>query len=88
MMNEPNVPHAASSEPMSPADLEALLLHVETCCNRAAGIVNAAARAVAGDELTLQDDDVPTVFTIALEHVADELEALSDRALRARTGGS
>jgi len=73
---------------MSPADLEALLLHVETCCNRAAGIVNAAARAVAGDELTLQDDDVPTVFTIALEHVADELEALSDRALRARTGGS
>jgi hypothetical protein len=41
-----------------PAELTDLLGQVETCCNRAAGIVNAAARAVAGDELTLNDDYV------------------------------
>jgi hypothetical protein len=45
MMSDPNVPQP----PLTPAELEAPLIHVETCCNRAAGIVNAAARAVAGD---------------------------------------
>lgn len=68
-----------------PVELGDLLSQVETCCNRAAGIVNAAARAVAGDELTLDDDDVPSVFAIALHHTAEELETLGDRALRART---
>jgi hypothetical protein len=67
-----------------PAELADLLGQVETCCNRAAGIVNAAARAVAGDELTLNDDYVPSVFAIALQRTAGELETLGDRALRAR----
>ena len=57
-----------------------------TCCNRAAGIVNAAARAVAGDELTLNDDYVPSVFAIALQQTAGELETLGDRALRPDNG--
>ena len=76
-----------TSPPASvPAELADLFGQVETCCNRAAGIVNAAARAVAGDELTLDDDDVPSVFAIALQHTAEELETLGDLALRARTG--
>ena len=46
---------ALTSRPAGvPAELADLLGQVETCCNRAAGIVNAAARAVAGDELTPQ----------------------------------
>jgi hypothetical protein len=68
-----------------PAELADLLGQVETYCNRAAGIVNAAARAVAGDELTLNDDYVPSVFAIALQRTAGELETLGDLALRART---
>ena len=69
-----------------PAELADLFGQVEMCCNRAAGIVNAAARAVAGDELTLDDDYVPSVFAIALQQTAEELETLGDLALRARTG--
>ena len=68
--------------------LEALLVAVESGCNRAAGIVSATARVIAGDELGLQDEEVPAVYAAALEHVAAELAALADRALRARTGGS
>ena len=76
------------STPAVPDALAELLHRVETCCGRAAGVVNAAARLVAGDELGLQHEDVPTVYTIALEHVAGDPEGLADRALRARTGGA
>jgi len=68
-----------------PTDLADLLHAVEDGCNRAAGIVNATARVVAGDELGLHHDDVPSVYAAALEQLASDLEALSDRALRART---
>jgi hypothetical protein len=78
----PNVP-----TPAVPADLADLLHHVEVHCNHAAGIVSATARVVAGDELGLQHNDVPSVYAAALEHVAGELEALGDRALKARTAG-
>ena len=83
--------HRKSPTPTSPpagipTEVADLLGQVETCCNRAAGIVNAAARAVAGDELTLDDEYVPSVFAIALQQTAEELETLGDRALRARTG--
>lgn len=88
MMSAANVPHDTPPEPMPPADAEALLLHVETCCNRAAGIVSAASRLVAGEALGLHDDEMPTLCTVALEHAAGELEALSERVLRARTGGA
>jgi hypothetical protein len=64
-----------------------LLISVEAVCARAAGIVNAAARVVAGDELTLQDEDLPTLLAIALQQTAGELEGLSDLALKARTAG-
>ena len=77
-----NVPAPAVS-----AELADLLHHVEDRCNHAAGIVSATARVVAGDELGLHHDDVPSVYAAALEHVADELEALGDRALRTRTAG-
>jgi hypothetical protein len=80
----PSIPNP--TRPAVPADLGDLLDAVESRCNHAAGIVNVTARAIAGDELTLQDEDVPTVFAAALERVAGELEALGDRALRARTG--
>ena len=81
----PPKPATANATPVVPADLADLLDAVEDRCNRAAGIVNATARVVAGDELGLQDDDVPAVYAAALECVAVELEALSDRALKART---
>lgn len=80
-MSDPNVPHP----PVTPEELDALLVAVEDKCNHAAGIVSATARAVAGDELGLQDENVPGVYSAALERVAAELEALSDRALQART---
>ena len=47
--------------------------------------MSATARAVAGEELGFQDEDVPAVYAAALEHVAAELAALAGRALRART---
>ena len=75
-----NVPAPAVS-----SELAELLHTVEDRCNHAAGIVSATARVVAGDELGLHHDDVPSVYAAALAHVADELEALGDRALRART---
>ena len=81
----PPKPAAANATPGVPADLADLLNAVEDRCNHAAGIVNATARVVAGDELGLQDDDVPGVYVAALEHVAAELEGLADRALKART---
>ena len=71
-----------------PETIEEILIAVEDRCNRAAGIVNATARVVAGDKLGLRDEDVPAVYAAALEHVAAELAALADRALRARTGGT
>ena len=75
---------AKAPTPVASDELEQLLHAVEDRCNHAAGILNAAARAVAGNELTLRDDDMPTVFAVALEHAAGQLEALSDRALHAR----
>ena len=75
---------AKAPAPVAPDELEQLLYAVEDRCSHAAGILNAAARAVAGDELTLHDDDMPTVFAVALEHAAGQLEALSDRALHVR----
>lgn len=73
---------------LTPDELGALLVHVENACGRAAGIVNAAARLVAGEALGLHDNEMPALCTVALEHAADELEALSDRALKARTGAA
>ena len=67
--------------------LEELLFTVEDRCNRAVAVLNATARAVEGEELGLRHDDVPCVFGAALERIAEELETLSDRALRARTAG-
>ena len=75
----------ALSRPAPEKALEELLFTVEDCCSRAAGIVSATARVVAGDELGLRHDNVPGVYAAALEHVANDLEALSDRALKART---
>ena len=80
----PKTATAKADAPTAPDELAQLLHAVEDRCNHAAGILNAAARAVAGDELTLHDDDMPTVFAVALEHAAGQLEALSDRALHAR----
>ena len=80
----PKTATAKAAAPIAPDELAQLLHAVEDRCNHAAGILNAAARAVAGDELTLHDDDMPTVFAVALEHAAGQLEALSDRALHAR----
>ena len=55
-------------------------------CNRAVAIVNATARAVGGDTLDLyRDDDLQSLLGASLERIAEELTALSDRALRART---
>ena len=72
----------------APETVEEILIAVEAACGRAAGIVSATARVVAGEELGLQDDEVHTVYIIALEHVAAELTTLADRALKARTGGA
>ena len=71
--------------PVPPDELEQLLASVEDCCNHAAGIVSATARVIAGDELGLRHDNVPGVYAAALEHVTNDLEVLSDRALKART---
>ena len=81
----PAAPTTKVPAPVVPAPLDDLLHAVEDRCNHAAGIVSATARVAAGDELGLHHDDVPSVYTAALEHVASELEALGDRALRART---
>ena len=70
--------------PIPDADL---LVTVETVCARAGDVMRGAARVVTGDTLGLADEAGPAVFGAALEHVAGELEALGDRALRARTGG-
>lgn len=79
-----NVPTPAVS-----GELEPLLIAVESRCAHAAGIVNAAARVIAGDELGLKHEDVPSVYEAALGAVVGELEELSDRAgkLRVRTAG-
>ncbi len=72
-----------------PETIEALLVAVESTVGRASDVIHATARAVAGDQLELyHDEDVQTVLAAALEHVAAELAALADRALRARTGGA
>lgn len=83
----PKAPTTNVPTPGIPADLADLLHTVEVRCNHAAGIVSATARVVAGDELGLQHNDVPSVYAAALEHVAGELEALGERALKARTSG-
>ena len=70
--------------PIPDADL---LGTVETVCARAGDVMRGAARVVTGSTLGLADEAGPAVFGAALEHVAGELEALGDRALRARTGG-
>ena len=86
MMSESSVHDNA---PLTPDELTDLLTRLESGCGRAADVLHAAARAVAGDRLELyHDDDVQCVFTVALEAAAGELTALSERALRARTGAS
>ena len=61
---------------------------VESGCGRAADVIHATARAVAGDRLELyHDEDVQCALGAALLYVAGELAALADRALKARTGG-
>lgn len=69
-----------------PETVEEILIAVESGCNRAADVVHATARAVAGDRLELyHDEDVQTALAVALQAVAAELAALAGRALRART---
>jgi hypothetical protein len=80
-------PTTKGSAPPPPDALEELLFTVEDRCNRAVAVLNATARAVEGEELGLHHDDVPCVFGAALERIAEELETLSDRALKARTAG-
>ena len=77
-----------TTEPIRPdgIDLDDLLAAVESVANRAADVVHATARAVAGDRLELyHDEDVQTALAVALQAVAAELAALAGRALRART---
>jgi len=46
-------------------------------------------KAISGDALNLHEDEgVQGVFIAALERVGEELAALSDRALKARTAGA
>jgi hypothetical protein len=79
---------AKVSEPITPEELRKLLHTVEDRCNRAVAVINATARAVEGDELGLYDDeDVQRLLGASLEHIAEELTTVSDRALRARTAG-
>ena len=69
--------------------LEDVLVAFESTANRAADVVRAAARAVAGDRLELyHDEDVQTALAVALQAVAAELATLSSRALKRRTGGT
>ena len=81
-------PTTNAPTPAVRADPAELLTAVESKCNRAAAIATVTARALSGDELGLQHDDVPSLYAAALANVAGELEGLSDRALRARTGGA
>ena len=74
--------------PLTPDELTDLLIRVEDMCGRAADVLRAAGRAVIGEDLDPHADDVQTVLYAACEHVADAVEALGDRALRARTGGA
>ena len=72
----------------APETVEEILIATESVANRAAGIVGATARVMAGEELGLEDEDVRAVYAAALERVAAEMAALADRALRVRTGQS
>ena len=71
-----------------PADLADLLHTVEDRCNRAVQVINVTERAIVGDELNMYDqEDVRVMLGAGLERLAEELTALSNRALRARTAG-
>lgn len=77
----------APPRPVLDRSLEELLIAVENCCNRAVSILNATGHAIAGEQVALGDEDVSTVFGAALERIAEQLDSLSARALRARTTG-
>lgn len=62
--------------------LEALLVEFESTSARAAEVCRAAARVIAEGP---EDEDESTVYLLALEAVARELEAVSARALSVRT---
>ena len=79
----------APQPPPTPENaLDELLFAVEDRCNRAVAVLHVAARAVEGDDVGLDDESVPSVFGAALEHIAEELTALSNRALAARVARS
>lgn len=81
----PKAPTTKASAPLTPDALEDLLVTVEDRCNRAIDIINATARAVGGDALDLyQDNDVQSLLGASLERIAQDLTALSDRALSTR----
>ena len=85
----PDERRAPRRDDAEPDTLEALAVAVESVANRAADVIQATARAVGGDRLELyHDEDVQTALAAALEHIAAELAALADRALRARTQGA
>jgi hypothetical protein len=65
--------------------LEELLIEFENTAARAAEVCRAAAHVIAEGPV---DEDAGTVFIVALEATARELEAVSSRALRVRTGGA
>jgi len=74
-----------STTPVSP--LATLAIDTETTCASAADALRAASRLVAGEDLGLADDDgMPVLTARGLEARAGELEALGERALRARGG--
>ena len=74
--------------PKVPAPLTELLHTVEDRCNRAVAVINTTRRAVVGDELGLYDnEDVRRMLGASLERIAEDLTAISDRALEARTAG-
>jgi hypothetical protein len=62
---------------------EDFLNTVEASCTRAAAIMRDTVNVVLG----LEPKDAPTAYAVALDHVAGELEAISERALKVRTAG-
>jgi hypothetical protein len=63
--------------------LEALLVEFETVAVRAAEVARSTARMIVEGSL---DEDAGTVYIVALEATARELEATASRALSVRTG--
>lgn len=73
--------------------MDDLLYAVEGRCTRAVEVLGAVARAITTGEGFLDHEgkvmgDAQTLLGAALEHVGEDLQSLSDRALKARIGGA